>query len=199
MMCTSDDTERYVYVATGEHGSKIGIAVDPEKRMRQIGGKLVTSWLRQRGARRVELMAHKIVGVEPTNGMEWFAIDCEMACLAVRNAIALVDRNKPRSAAGVVLSPYRHDGSQIRGFVMLRSGSVYGPIDAMRTAGIADDDLYICTSDAASGATLALALKGLRQGDTFVAHCVADLGGGASALKFVGELTARRVEFACAV
>lgn len=194
-----DESERYVYVATGEHGSKIGIAADPEKRMGQIGGTLVASWLRQRDARRVELLAHKIVGLPPTSGREWFDIDREMACLTVRNAIALVDRHKPKSATGVALSPRRSEGSRVFGFTMLRSGSVYEAVDAMRRAGIADDDLYVCTSDATRAGTLTLVLKALRSGDTFVTHRAADLGDCARDVrKFVGDLTARGVEFACA-
>jgi hypothetical protein len=89
---------KYVYVMDGGSESKIGVSIDPERRLRVLRPdgalRLERTWFRKRDARQVEAAAIAIVlNGECVSGCrtEWFQIPVSEAVKAVEQAIEIID------------------------------------------------------------------------------------------------------------
>jgi hypothetical protein len=95
-------TMSYVYICETTRGIKIGAALDPFRRSKQVftpvsATKLVRWWHRpQNDALLVEYNALWLVPAMPVYGREWFNVPLETAVLAVERAIALVETGRAR-------------------------------------------------------------------------------------------------------
>lgn len=90
----------YVYICETTRGIKIGAALDPFRRSKQVftpvsETKLVRWWHRpQNDALLVEYNALWLVPALPVFGREWFNIPIETAVFAVERAIKMVDNGR---------------------------------------------------------------------------------------------------------
>lgn len=162
-----DETPTHVYIATGRHGTKIGVAVELQRRMWHIGGKLHQSFYLPKKARRVELRALKLAGT-PVNGLEWFDITPAEAVLAVETAMAAEGVSQKLSAP-----PALNKANRVIGYAYLGGSltNVYEQLDRLRAVGVLEDNLHIDTHHTDECA-FRLALKDYRPGDIFA---VADM------------------------
>lgn len=150
----------YVYVATGQWGTKIGMASDPHDRASTLQAGLCHYWIRPNDARQVENAAHKAMGRPPVHGEEWFDVEAEFAIATVRGVIRDFDAQHESNRRHVGYVCHARGGTS-------RAAQVV----ALLAHGVAEKDLFI-EADGSAEWAWKYAIMALRsKQDMLIADC----------------------------